>query len=83
MIGTFSLIWFALMLEERVNLLDTPDAADNLMPILGPLLIGFVVSMCTTAQESSAPTYVPFVRITALGCSVSDLLLTPNPTWRL
>lgn len=32
------------MLEERVNLLDTPDAAENLMPILGPLLIGFLVS---------------------------------------
>eukprot|EP00903_Cladosiphon_okamuranus_P015966 g14748.t1 len=49
-IGTFSLIWFALMLEERVNLLDTPDAADNLMPILSPLLIGFLVMGLVTGM---------------------------------
>ncbi|CAN0304284.1 unnamed protein product [Pylaiella littoralis] len=50
MIGTFSLIWFALMLEERVNFSDTPDTADNLMPILGPLLIGFLVVGLVTAM---------------------------------
>lgn len=50
-IGTFALIWSALMLEERVNLLETPEAADNLMPILGPLLIGFLVSACTTSEK--------------------------------
>eukprot|EP00752_Nemacystus_decipiens_P007946 g7099.t1 len=49
-IGTFSLIWYALMLEERVNLLDTPDAADNLMPIIGPFLIGFLVVGLVTAM---------------------------------
>ncbi|CBJ28267.1 MIP family channel protein [Ectocarpus siliculosus] len=49
-IGTFALIWSALMLEERVNLLETPEAADNLMPILGPLLIGFLVLGLVTAM---------------------------------
>ncbi|CAM9318732.1 unnamed protein product [Ectocarpus sp. 12 AP-2014] len=49
-IGTFSLIWYALMLEERVNLLETSEAADNLMPILGPLLIGFLVLGLVTAM---------------------------------
>lgn len=68
-IGTFSLIWFALMLEERVNFLDTPDTADNLMPILGPLLIGFLVSMC---RWCSTP-------ITAITCSFRALLM-PSAT---
>ncbi|CAM9787400.1 unnamed protein product [Ectocarpus fasciculatus] len=49
-IGTFTLIWSALMLEERVNLLETPEAADSLMPILGPLLIGFLVLGLVTAM---------------------------------
>ena len=40
------------MLEERVHLLDTPDAAENLMPILSPLLIGFLVSSSETVQTS-------------------------------
>ncbi|CAM9887542.1 unnamed protein product [Discosporangium mesarthrocarpum] len=40
---TFILIWSALMLEERKDLLDSPWTADSLAPLLEPFLIGFLV----------------------------------------
>lgn len=43
-IGTFTLVWAALMLEERPKLLETPDVEDNVFGILAPLLVGFIVS---------------------------------------
>ena len=64
------------MLEERVHLLETPDAAENLMPVLGPLLIGFLVSSNETVQTGDL---VPYFRTTFRGngwtLSVADKIL--------